>query len=99
MMAAMFKSLYGIRSDRPDQLRFASWAAVVNVVGRCSTIGVPPPDVVAPAAVVVVSPGWHGDRYCDGRRYWDRDEWEERHRHHGHGPDHCPPGHAKKGEC
>lgn len=29
-MPAMFKSLYGIRSDRPDQLRFASWAAVVN---------------------------------------------------------------------
>ncbi len=50
-------------------------------------------------AVLVVSPGWHGDRYCDGRRYWDRDEWKERHRHHGHGPDHSPPGHAKKGEC
>jgi hypothetical protein len=27
----------------------------------------------------VVSPGWYGERYYDGHRYWDRREWEERH--------------------
>ncbi|MDN7183096.1 hypothetical protein M0D69_34810 [Caballeronia sp. SEWSISQ10-4 2] len=59
-------------------------------------VGVPGPVVVVPAPVVVV-PGWQGDRYWDGRRYWDREEWEEHHHHHGR--DHCPPGHAKKGEC
>jgi hypothetical protein len=30
-------------------------------------------------AVVIVSPGWHGDRYYDGRRYWARRDWERRH--------------------
>src|ERR1700686_3786343 len=29
---------------------------------------------------VVVSPGWYGDRYYDWHRYWQRREWEERHR-------------------
>ncbi|ACD16611.1 hypothetical protein [Paraburkholderia phytofirmans] len=42
----------------------------------------PPPPVYAPAPpVVVVSPGWYGERYYDGNRYWERREWEER--HHG----------------
>ena len=41
----------------------------------------PPPPVYAPAPpVVVVSPGWYGERYYDGHRYWERREWEERHR-------------------
>jgi hypothetical protein len=39
----------------------------------------PPPPVYEPAPVVVVSPGWYGDRYYDGHRYWARREWEERH--------------------
>ncbi|WP_277035456.1 hypothetical protein [Caballeronia mineralivorans] len=29
---------------------------------------------------VIVSPGWYGDRYYDGHRYWQRREWEDRHR-------------------
>jgi hypothetical protein len=23
--------------------------------------------------------GWHGDRYYDGHRYWERREWERHH--------------------
>ncbi|NPT44643.1 hypothetical protein GNZ12_25670 [Paraburkholderia sp. 1N] len=53
------------------------------------------PVVVVQAPVVI---GWHGDRYYDGHRYWERSEWEDHNHHHDdHG--HCPPGHAKKGEC
>jgi hypothetical protein len=50
---------------------------------------------------VVVEEGWHSDRYWDGHRYWERREWEEHHRRHDehYRDDHCPPGHAKKGEC
>jgi hypothetical protein len=50
---------------------------------------------------VVVEEGWHRDRYWDGHRYWERREWEEHHRRHDehYRDDHCPPGHAKKGEC
>ena len=69
-------------------------ATDVNVginVGTPVVIAPPPP------AAIVVTPGWHGDRYWDGRRYWDRDDWEKHH-HHGKAW-HCPPGHAKKGEC
>ncbi|WGS51544.1 hypothetical protein LFL96_08615 [Paraburkholderia sp. D15] len=41
----------------------------------------PPPPVYAPAPpVVVVAPGWYGERYYDGHRYWERREWEARHR-------------------
>jgi hypothetical protein len=29
--------------------------------------------------VVVISPGWRGNRYWDGHRYWERREWERRH--------------------
>jgi len=76
----------------------ASGFAHATDIGVGINIGTPPV-VVAPAPVVVVSPGWHGDRYWDGHRYWDRDEWEEHHHHHGHKDGHCPPGHAKKGEC
>lgn len=62
-------------------------------------INVGTPVVVAPAppVAIVVTPGWHGDRYWDGHRYWERDDWEKHH-HHDKGW-HCPPGHAKKGEC
>ncbi|SIT45818.1 conserved exported hypothetical protein [Paraburkholderia ribeironis] len=28
--------------------------------------------------------GWHGDRYYDGHRYWEHDEWM---RHHPHDRD------------
>jgi hypothetical protein len=29
--------------------------------------------------VVVITPGWYGDRYYDGHRYWGRAEWQRRH--------------------
>jgi len=86
-----------------------SLSGLVHAVDVNVNIGVPAPVVVAPAPVVVapapvvVTPaiviGWHGDRYWDGRRYWQRREWEDEQRHRGHGGYHCPPGHAKKGEC
>ncbi|AXE95400.1 MULTISPECIES: hypothetical protein [Paraburkholderia] len=48
---------------------------------------------------VSIDIGWHGDRYYDGRRYWDHDEWMRHHprdydpRHHGRDDhnDHRPP--------
>jgi hypothetical protein len=46
----------------------------------------PPPPVYVAQPVIVV--GWHGDRYYDGRRYWDRDDWYRRH------PDHYDHGHG-----
>lgn len=41
----------------------------------------PPPvyEAPPPAPAVIVSPGWYGERYYDGHRYWERREWEERH--------------------
>jgi hypothetical protein len=30
---------------------------------------------------VSVDIGWHGDRYYDGHRYWDHDEWMRNHPH------------------
>ncbi|MBN3805722.1 hypothetical protein GXB81_22090 [Paraburkholderia sp. Ac-20336] len=58
----------------------------------------PAPVYVAPPPAVVIAPGWYGDRYYDGHRYWGRDEWEHHHeewhgdRHdngwHGRGHDH-----------
>jgi hypothetical protein len=79
---------------------FGAQCGVANAVDVGVGINVGTPVVVAPAPVVVASPGWQGDRYWDGRRYWDRDEWEEHHHHHhDHDHGHCPPGHAKKGEC
>jgi hypothetical protein len=39
----------------------------------------PQPEYAQPPGVVVVTPGWYGDRYYDGHRYWARREWEERH--------------------
>ena len=72
----------------------AARAADVNIG---ISVGAPSAVVVAPPPAVVVTPGWHGDRYWDGHRYWDHDEWEKHH-HHDKGW-HCPPGHAKKGEC
>lgn len=38
----------------------------------------PPPPVYGPAIVI----GWHGDRYYDGRRYWNRGDYY-RHFHGG----------------
>ncbi|EAY70080.1 hypothetical protein BDAG_02860 [Burkholderia dolosa AU0158] len=74
-----------------------SLSGLAHAVNVDVNIGTPAPVVVAPAPVVVV--GWHGDRYWDGHRYWERREWEEHQRHRGRGGYHCPPGHAKKGEC
>lgn len=54
---------------------------------------------------VTISIGLHGDRYWDGHRYWDRDDWVRHHPHdrdpwrhrrpdhdrgRGHGYDHGP---------
>jgi hypothetical protein len=36
----------------------------------------PAPTFVAPAAPVAETPGWHGDRYYDGHRMWERKDWE-----------------------
>jgi hypothetical protein len=97
-------------------LGLTSVAHAVNIdinVGTPAPVYVAPPPVyvaprpvyVAPPAQVVVVPGWYGERYYDGRRYWSRHEWEarehyDRDRHHHEGNRyHCPPGHAKKGEC
>ena len=95
-------------------LGLTSVAHAVNIdinVGTPAPVYVaPPPVYVAPRPVyappqVVVVPGWYGERYYDGRRYWSRREWEarehhDRDRHHHEGNRyHCPPGHAKKGEC
>jgi hypothetical protein len=30
---------------------------------------------------VSINLGWHGDRYYDGHRYWDHDEWMRNHPH------------------
>ncbi|KVU67679.1 hypothetical protein [Burkholderia ubonensis] len=81
-----------------------SLSGIAHAVNVDVNIGTPAPVVVAPAPVVVapapaVVIGWHGDRYWDGRRYWEHREWEDHERHRGHGGYHCPPGHAKKGEC
>ncbi|VWB35229.1 lipoprotein [Burkholderia lata] len=35
----------------------------------------------APGVGVSVEIGMHGDRYWDGHRYWERDEWQHRHPH------------------
>lgn len=97
-------------------LGLTSVAHAVNIdinVGTPAPVYVAPPPVyvaprpvyVPPPAQVVVVPGWYGERYYDGRRYWSRHEWEarehyDRDRHHHEGNRyHCPPGHAKKGEC
>lgn len=56
----------------------------------------PPPVIYQPAPVYVRPPvviGWYGNRYYDGRRYWDRDDWYRQHgrghdKHHGHGNGH-----------
>ncbi len=46
---------------------------------------------------VTISIGMHGDRYWDGHRYWQRDEWMHGHPHDrdpwGHGPVRRPPPH------
>ncbi|CAG4898510.1 hypothetical protein [Paraburkholderia gardini] len=36
---------------------------------------------------VSISIGWHGDRYYDGHRYWQHDEWM-RHHPHDYDPHH-----------
>ena len=33
-------------------------------------------------AVVVIAPGYYGNRYYDGHRYWARRDWERRHWRH-----------------
>jgi hypothetical protein len=84
----------------------------INVGTPAPVYVAPPPVYVAPRPVympppaqVVVVPGWYGERYYDGRRYWSRHDWEARkhydqdHHHHEDNRYHCPPGHAKKGEC
>ncbi len=65
-------------------------------IGIAASVVTPPP-APAPTQAAV---GWHGDRYYDGHRYWERKEWEEHQREHGgYGDDHCPPGLEKQGRC
>ncbi|MBB5413309.1 MULTISPECIES: hypothetical protein [unclassified Paraburkholderia] len=82
-----------------------------------AVVEAPPPVYVQPAPVyapapppaVIVAPGWYGERYYDGHRYWERREWERHHNEwrdargphgdwhdngwHGHGHDHDDRGH------
>jgi hypothetical protein len=76
----------------------AAFSLAAQAVEVGVNIGLPGAVLTAPAPVAVVSPGWYGDRYYDGSRYWNRDDWNE-HQRHGKDHRHCPPGHAKKGEC
>jgi hypothetical protein len=39
-----------------------------------------------PGFVHVDNRGWHGDRYYDGHRYWERREWERHHPVHHDAP-------------
>ena len=41
----------------------------------------PQPMYEQPAPGVVISLGWHGDRYWDGHRYWEHDDWMHHHPH------------------
>ncbi|MDE1182007.1 hypothetical protein [Paraburkholderia sp.] len=43
---------------------------------------------------VSINIGWHGDRYYDGHRYWQHDDWMRHHPHDRdphHHDDHRPP--------
>jgi hypothetical protein len=60
----------------------------------------PPPAYGQPHLVPVgvsINVGWHGDRYYDGHRYWQHDEWMHHHPHdpgpprHREHDDHRPP--------
>jgi hypothetical protein len=51
----------------------------------------PPPVIYQPAPVYVRPPvviGWYGNRYYDGRRYWERNDW---YRHNGGRGNYGPP--------
>ena len=75
-------------------LGLTSVAHAVNIdinVGTPAPVYVAPPPVyvaprpvyMPPPAQVVVVPGWYGERYYDGRRYWSRHDWEARRRYDG----------------
>jgi hypothetical protein len=54
---------------------------VPGVIYAPEPVYAPPQQVyVQPPAAVVIAPGWYGNRYYDGHRYWERREWEERRR-------------------
>lgn len=60
----------------------ASSAAMAHVnvnVGLPVAVVAPAPVYVQPVSTVVMAPGWHGDRYYDGHRYWAHDEWVRNH--------------------
>ncbi|SDR25455.1 hypothetical protein [Paraburkholderia tuberum] len=61
-------------------------AVVPAVVEAPPPVYVQPAPVYAPAPppAVIVAPGWYGERYYDGHRYWERRQWERREwqRHH-----------------
>ena len=44
--------------------------------GVSINIGNAAPAFFAPAPAVAEAPGWHGDRYYDGHRMWERRDWE-----------------------
>jgi hypothetical protein len=55
----------------------------------------PPPVIYQPGPVYARPPaiGWYGNRYYDGRRYWNRNDWYRYHGHRG-GPPHNSGGHG-----
>lgn len=61
-------------------------AAAVASMGIATTASAAVLVQVAPGYVHVDDRGWHGDRYYDGHRYWERREWERHHPVHHYAP-------------
>jgi hypothetical protein len=88
------KMKYWVASGIGALALIASQAASAHVdVGI--NVGIPAPLYVAPRPPLVVyqqpAPvfvvGWHDNRYWDGRRWWERNEWNDHH-HHRHDEHH-----------
>jgi hypothetical protein len=62
--------------------------AIAATMGLGFTGAASAADHVQPGYVHVDSRGWHGDRYYDGHRYWERREWERHHAQRYDGPPH-----------
>lgn len=63
-------------------------AATVASLGIANSASAAVVIQTVPSYVHVDDRGWHGDRYYDGHRYWERREWERHHpvRHYGPPP-------------
>ncbi|RZT28996.1 hypothetical protein [Cupriavidus agavae] len=68
--------------------------APVYVAPRPVYVAPPPPPVVYRPAPVIVAPpvviGWHGERYWDGARWYNRREYRDYHAHYRHEHDRGP---------